>query len=133
MKTKYINADRNDGRVRTELREIGRMHLFALVELLQERTVKPIRVGFAPPGEDNARAFLYLDYSLSEQLRFYVSPGRAPGRYVADKIDFVFFQDGSAVLLEVTKEEWANELYDLLERSGAVAENITKGQATSAN
>jgi len=127
MKTKYINAERNDGRARTELREIGRMHMAALIGLLEDKAAKPIKIGFMIP--EDGRGFVYLDYSLSEQLRFYVSPGRSSGRFMADKIDFVFFQDGSAVLLDVTKEEWANDVYEALERTGAISDHISKGQA----
>jgi hypothetical protein len=133
MKTKYINTPGGEAgsRGRGEFRDTARMHLFAFLEAMKARPVKPQAVGFKP-GSDSERGYMFLSFSACEEVRFYISPG-SDRRYVCDKIDFAYIEDNAGVLFEMTPEPWARALFADLERTGAVNDHIARVQAVGAN
>lgn len=142
MRTTFINTSKED---RTELRKIGRQHLVSRAEdfrfWMDNGTDAEdnehgsfydygLSVDYVAPEplDDDIRGYKegYLRYQISwggpsEEIRFYFDQfGKVT------RIEFVYLDWFKGVGFDVTKEDWAQWLWDWFKDTGTVEAEINK-------
>lgn len=129
-KTKFIGTPtgQEGKRARQDLRRYGTKRLEEFLDRIApgEYSKLNLKFGYMIPDRDR-RGYLSAIVDKWSNLRFFISPGTEPGRYMSDKIEFVYSdQCGQFVILEITKEQKAKDLFGYLERSGTLRVEMQK-------
>lgn len=130
MKTKFKNTPPGyEGkRARDSLRKYARSCLDVLFTWLEHSDYPQLKfnLGYTLPGT-SVRGSFNVTINRNEVLHFFISPGDKAGRFIADKVLYVYTREGQSVYLEV-RDERLNNLFDYYERTGAVRIELEKAQ-----